>query len=174
MTLFTYKNISLGTQLDDLPTVLNLLTAPNVKKLCKDMNIQAKGTQKQDSIEALLSHSKRKSFFAVKSNSIAGIMLKKYEFPSISFDNWKSVWRSEIVPRISKAGQTFILATPPVANVIIAFFVGNSDSRNFLPIIKLSHNLSKLNSIVGKSCKRSHSCHKTLIQPFTKHKTLKV
>ena len=53
------------------------MSAPNVKKLCKDLNIQAKGTQKQDGIEALVSHSKRKSFFAVKSNSIADVMFKK-------------------------------------------------------------------------------------------------
>lgn len=74
------KIFVLGSKLSDLETVLHLLSAPNVKKLCKDVNVGAKGNQKQEIIDALISHSKKKSFFATSSNHIASIILKKYGY----------------------------------------------------------------------------------------------
>ena len=61
----------------ELETVLSVLSAPKVKKLCKELNIGPKGGQKHDGIEALIAHSKKKSFFASKTNPIASVILKK-------------------------------------------------------------------------------------------------
>lgn len=67
-----------GSSLNDLEAVLNLLTAPAVRQLCKGMNILAKGAQKKDFVQALLTHSKKKSFFTVSADkSLANVMLKK-------------------------------------------------------------------------------------------------
>ena len=69
-----------STDLNDLETILNILSSPSVKQLCKSMNIVSKGTQKKDYIEALMKHSKKKSFFAKPSdtnNTMANMILKK-------------------------------------------------------------------------------------------------
>ena len=52
-----------GCNIDDLETLLKLLSAPNVKSIAKEMNIHVKGTQKADFIAALIKHSKRQCVF---------------------------------------------------------------------------------------------------------------
>eukprot|EP00095_Tigriopus_kingsejongensis_P006449 maker-scaffold384_size188899-snap-gene-0.29 protein:Tk06449 transcript:maker-scaffold384_size188899-snap-gene-0.29-mRNA-1 annotation:"coiled-coil domain-containing protein mtmr15" len=61
--LHAHQLLHTGADLDDLAALLKLLPAPDVRLLCKDMNIKAKGTQKGDFIEAALKHAKKKSFF---------------------------------------------------------------------------------------------------------------
>ena len=65
-----------GEDINDLEILLKLLSAPEVKQLSKNMNIKAKGTQKTDHCNALIAHSKKKSFFTTKSN-LSDIIAKK-------------------------------------------------------------------------------------------------
>ena len=65
-----------GEDINDLEILLKLLSAPEVKQLCKNMNIKAKGSQKTDHCNALIAHSKKKSFFTTKSN-LSDIIAKK-------------------------------------------------------------------------------------------------
>lgn len=66
-----------SSKLEDLETILNLVSAPNLKKLSKDFNLSAKGNHKHDNIDILIKHSKAKLFFASKSNSMEARILKK-------------------------------------------------------------------------------------------------
>ena len=61
-----YLHISSGTNLDDIEKVLSLVSAPNLKKLCKDFNLRPQGGQKTDCINELLSHAKKKTFSFAK------------------------------------------------------------------------------------------------------------
>ena len=55
--------LSGATDLDNLETVLSLLSAPNLKKLCKEFNLKPGGSgQKSDCVAELLAHSKKKTF----------------------------------------------------------------------------------------------------------------
>jgi hypothetical protein len=65
-----------GSEIDDLETLLNLLPAPSVKKLCKEMNVGCKGSQKKDFVGALLGHSKQRSIFSGK-KTLSPIILNK-------------------------------------------------------------------------------------------------
>ena len=67
--------LSDSSELIDLETVLDVLSAPAVKQLCKQMNIKI-GSKKEDCINALMNHSKKKSFF-VKSSNMTEVILKK-------------------------------------------------------------------------------------------------
>ena len=66
---------------NDLETVLNLLSAPNLKILCKEMNFSVEGTkQKSDYINAVRKHLelRRKSVFSQSGNEkMKGSILKK-------------------------------------------------------------------------------------------------
>ena len=77
--LVSKKFLQSGSDLDDLETVLNILPAPAVKQLCKNMNLGVKANhKKEDGVSALLAHSKKRSIFAVSSKSGMGeIILKK-------------------------------------------------------------------------------------------------
>jgi Fanconi-associated nuclease 1 len=69
-----------SSDLNDLETILNILSSPAVKQLCKGMNIGPKGNLKKDCIEALMKHSRKKSFFTKHSdtnNSMVNVILKK-------------------------------------------------------------------------------------------------
>ena len=65
-----------GEDLRDLETLLKLLSAPDIKQLCKSMNIKGKSAQKVDLVNALLAHSKKKSFFTSQSN-LQDVIAKK-------------------------------------------------------------------------------------------------
>ena len=69
-----------SSELNDLETILNILSSPAVKQLCKSMNIGPKGTLKSDYVDALMKHSRKKSFFTKPSdtkNTMLNMILKK-------------------------------------------------------------------------------------------------
>ncbi len=76
--LATHGLVDTGSNLQDLESVLHILSAPSIKQLCKNMNIGCKGSTKKDFVSALLSHSKKKSFFTTSSkSSMSDLILKK-------------------------------------------------------------------------------------------------
>ncbi|TRY67681.1 hypothetical protein TCAL_02942 [Tigriopus californicus] len=67
-----------GADLADLESILKLVPAPEIRLLCKEFKIVAQGTQKADFIQALLKHSRRKSFFlSSNGNSMEKILRRK-------------------------------------------------------------------------------------------------
>ena len=54
-----------GAEIDDLESMLNILSAPSVKQLCQIMNI-SKGNTREDCIKSLINHSKKRSFFTTQ------------------------------------------------------------------------------------------------------------
>ena len=55
-----------GKSLTDLETILNLMSAPNVKQLCKEMKISSKVTLKSALVDALIKHTKQRCIFVKK------------------------------------------------------------------------------------------------------------
>ena len=69
-----------GSEVDDLETILNLLSSPDVKKLFKEFGLKSKGTQKGDFVSELVKHCKRPSicgFFKVKTSNSSNPMKDK-------------------------------------------------------------------------------------------------
>lgn len=58
--------------MEDFDKVLSLVSAPNLKKLCKDFNLKPSGNQKSDCINELSSHAKKKTFSFGKASGSSG------------------------------------------------------------------------------------------------------
>ena len=73
-----------GAEIDDLESMLNILSAPSVKQLCQIMNI-SKGNTREDCIKSLINHSKKRSFFTTQVRYFMIICEHRTKWSQISF-----------------------------------------------------------------------------------------